>query len=115
MRELFTTKSLTIPSGHAVSGIAKEAQTVRILCGRVWITVEGVSHDYWLFAGDTFTLTPGALTVIESDGAASRLAMASAGSRSVLLSLRTQVRHLSVLAQRFARNRNAGAALSQRA
>jgi hypothetical protein len=112
MRDLFTTKSLTIQPGRAASGIAKQAQNVRIVCGRVWITVEGVSHDYFLHAGDSFTLTPGVLTVIEADGAASRVEMASAGSGSVLLNFRAQVRHLSALAQRFARNRNAGAALS---
>jgi hypothetical protein len=112
MRELFTSESLTIPSGHAVSGIAKEAQTVRIVSGRVWITVEGISHDYWLFAGDTFELTPGVLTVMEADRAASKIEVAAAGNGSALLKLRTQLRHLAVLAQRFARNRNAGAALS---
>lgn len=111
MRELFTNKSLTIAGGHAVSGIAKEAQTMRIVSGRVWITVEGISHDYWLFAGDTFALTPGVLTVMEADGAGSKVELAAAGVQSVLFGLRTQLRHLVHLAQRFGRSRNAAATL----
>jgi hypothetical protein len=114
MRELFTSRSLTIPSGHAVSGTAKEAQTLRVKSGRVWITVEGVSHDYWLFAGDTFTLTPGVLTVIEADGAAGSVELEGAGRAPALLSLGAQLRHLALVGQRFVRNRNAAAALSQR-
>jgi hypothetical protein len=113
MRELFTTKSLTIPSGHAVSGIAKDAHTLHIKSGRLWITVEGVSHDYWLFAGDSFTLTRGALTVMEADGATSRVELASADNRSAWVQLHTKLRHLAHLVQRFGRSRNASTALSR--
>lgn len=67
MRGLFTSKTLSIDPGHAVSGVADRAQTLRILRGRVWITVEGIHHDYFLHAGDTFTAVPGRLTVVEAD------------------------------------------------
>jgi hypothetical protein len=67
MRELFTKQRFAIPSGHAVSGVARQEQTLRVLCGRVWITVEGVSHDYWLSAGNTYQVMPGRLTVVEAD------------------------------------------------
>lgn len=67
MRNLFTNDSLILPSGQAVSGIADRAQTMRILRGRVWITVEGISQDYFLQAGDTFTAIPGRLVVVEAE------------------------------------------------
>jgi hypothetical protein len=67
MRGLFTSNTLSIESGQAVSGVADRAQTLRILRGRVWITVEGIQHDYFLHAGDTFTAMPGRLTVVEAD------------------------------------------------
>lgn len=113
MRQLFTNRGLTIASGHAVSGIASEPHTMRVMSGRVWVTVEGVSHDYWLHAGDELTLIPGALTVMEADGADSRIELAAKATDSALSKLLTQVRHLSRLAQRFGRSRNAGVDLSQ--
>jgi hypothetical protein len=64
---LFTNESLAIAPGDAVSGIASQSQTLRITAGRAWITIEGISHDYWLSAGDTFTVAPGRLIVIEAD------------------------------------------------
>lgn len=67
MRGLFTNDTLSLPAGQAVSGIADRAQTLRILRGRVWITVEGIAHDYFLHAGDTFTAIPGRLIVVEAD------------------------------------------------
>lgn len=71
MRGLFTNGTLTILSGQAVSGTADRAETLRIQRGRVWITVEGIKHDYFLHAGDTFTAVPGRLTVLEADQDAS--------------------------------------------
>jgi hypothetical protein len=115
MRQLFTNKTLTLASGQAISGIANAPRTVRIMSGRVWITMEGVSHDYWLHAGDELTLIPGALTVMEADRADSRIEFATWASDSGLSKLLTHVRHLSRLAQRFGRSRNAGVDLSQRA
>jgi hypothetical protein len=69
MRDLFTNKALVIAAGQAHSGIAQQGQTLRILRGRAWVTVEGVSHDYWLSAGCTFKAIPGQLTVVEADPA----------------------------------------------
>jgi hypothetical protein len=83
MRGLFTNQRFAIAAGQAVSGIAKQAQTLRIISGRVWITVEGISQDYWLFAGDTFTATPGHLTVIEADRADSQIELALPCSESL--------------------------------
>jgi len=68
MTNLFTNPGLGIPASQAVSGIASRPQTLQIVSGCVWATVEGVSHDYWLSAGDSLTVTPGRLVVVESNG-----------------------------------------------
>ncbi len=108
MRSLFTKQSLTIQPGQVVSGIAGQVRTLRVLQGRVWITVEGISHDYWLAAGDTFTTIPGRLTVIEADRAESRIELAAgAGWRSALKLL------AAGLASRFAPRRTVNAALKR--
>jgi hypothetical protein len=67
MRTLFTNQALTVQAGEAVSGMAKRAETLHIASGRVWITVEGIKHDYFLHAGDSFTAIPGRLIVLEAD------------------------------------------------
>lgn len=79
MRSLFTKNSLTIRPGEAVSGTAGRIRTLRVLQGRVWITVEGIPHDYWLSAGDTFTTIPGRLTVVEADRLESRIELHASG------------------------------------
>lgn len=73
MRNIFTKQLLTLQPGQVISGVAGRIQTLRVLQGRVWITVEGISHDYWLSAGDTFTAIPGRWTVIEADRVDSRI------------------------------------------
>lgn len=78
MRSLFTRKSLILQPGQVVSGIAGRSRALHVRQGRVWLTVEGVSHDYWLSAGDMFTALPGRLTVIEADGVESRIEVACA-------------------------------------
>lgn len=88
MRGLFTNQHLSIEPGQTVSGIAPRAQTLRVTRGNVWLTVEGIKHDYWLSAGDSFTAIPGKLIVIEADSASSidtrragaRQAVATAGA-----------------------------------
>ena len=71
MRKLFTNETLDIPAGQAVSGIASRPQALRVLRGRVWLTVEGIDQDYFLRTGDTFTAIPGCLIVLEADHDAS--------------------------------------------
>lgn len=71
MRKLFTDRTLSITPGQAVSGITERMQTLQIASGSVWITMEGVSHDYWLSAGDKLATIPGRLIVIEADKLAS--------------------------------------------
>ncbi|MEC4722648.1 DUF2917 domain-containing protein [Noviherbaspirillum sp. CPCC 100848] len=96
MRGLFTNQLLSIAPGETISGIAPRAQTLRVTRGNVWLTVEGIKHDYWLCAGDSFTAIPGKLIVIEADSASSidtrragaRQAVANVGAWLVGLSQR---------------------------
>lgn len=75
MRVLFTNRSLTIAPGTTASGIAQRSQTFSIVSGNAWITMEGVNHDYWLSAGDSFTAIPGRLVVAEAGNNACRIAL----------------------------------------
>ncbi|TFW03510.1 DUF2917 domain-containing protein [Oxalobacteraceae bacterium OM1] len=85
MRSLFTNRALTVEPGQAVSGIAERTRTFRVVEGDVWVTVEGIDQDYWLSAGDAFVAQPGRLVVVESNGAASRIAAEPATSRWAIL------------------------------
>lgn len=67
MRSLFTKLSHTLATGDVLSGKATRSETLRIKRGRVWITVEGISHDYFLRAGDSFTAIPGLMTVVQAE------------------------------------------------
>jgi len=67
MRNLFANHSLKIAANHAISGVAEHRQTLRVICGQVWITIEGSVEDYWLSTGESLELTPGRLVVIEAD------------------------------------------------
>lgn len=66
MRDLFTEGYVDILAGQIVSGVAEQAETLSISSGCVWLTVEGVSQDYCLEAGDTLTVPAGRLVVMET-------------------------------------------------
>ncbi|MGH8807981.1 MAG: DUF2917 domain-containing protein [Noviherbaspirillum sp.] len=99
MRGLFTNQLFTVQPGQVVSGVARQAQTLRIQRGRVWITVEGISHDYFLHAGDTFTAIPGRLVVLEAD----HEAQVDSRRPSALQALRGMRGLLAAIAQRMTR------------
>ena len=108
MRDLFTKRTHVLAAGQAVSGIAEEGQTLRVMRGRAWVTVEGVSHDYWLTAGKTLQTTPGLLTVIEADPAQGNVELRIERLQSSGAKLAAQ---LIVLARRFALRKSAQATL----
>lgn len=66
MRGLFTSKSFQLAPGEALSGRTQQPQILRIMSGRAWVTIAGVSHDYWLAAGDTLQIARGRLVVVEA-------------------------------------------------
>lgn len=94
MRGIFTKQSVTMEAGEAVSGIAGRAQKLHILRGRVWLTVEGVSHDYWLSAGARFPVIPGRLIVLEADQAGSQVNVMTDRNHSALTEIRQYVSRL---------------------
>lgn len=98
MRALFANSSLSLQAGQAVSGVASQAQCLRIASGRVWITVEGDLGDYWLSAGDSFALPAGRLIVIEADSVASKVDLSGTRRPSAAPALGAQ---LSQLVQRL--------------
>ena len=73
MTNLFASHSSIIAPGRVVSGVADCEQTLRVVCGRVWITIEGSSRDYWFSAGDSLQIAPARLVVIEALDRASRI------------------------------------------
>lgn len=87
MRGLFTSPSVTIPAGQIVAGVASRTETLRVRTGRVWITVEGIPHDYWLFAGDSFKVIPGRKVVVEAHEADSRIDTVPAAEWSAMFKL----------------------------
>jgi hypothetical protein len=87
MRNLFTTPDSLVNAGAVRSGIASRRQTLQIVNGSAWITIEGEPHDYWLSAGDTLDVNPGRLVVVEAlkrDVAVSVAASASSGALHTL-------------------------------
>ena len=73
MRNLLASRSNIIAAGQAISGVADREQTLHVTCGRVWITIEGDSQDYWLCAGESLQIAPSRLVVIEADRVDSRV------------------------------------------
>lgn len=73
MRKLFTKSSLHIAAGATVSGMSSETETLQVITGRVWVTVEGDLDDYWLEAGESISVAAGRLIVIEADKLESRV------------------------------------------
>jgi hypothetical protein len=69
MAGLFAREALTVAAGQAVSGVTRRPRTVRVLAGRVWLTVEGAPDDHWLAAGDSIAVAAGRLVVLEADRA----------------------------------------------
>jgi quercetin dioxygenase-like cupin family protein len=84
MTSLFGRETLTLAAGQAVSGTAHSPRTLRVLAGRVWLTVEGAPDDHWLTAGESIAVAPGRLVVLEADRA-SRIALSPAMTDSTAL------------------------------
>lgn len=110
MRGLFTNKSISIEAGQALSGMADKPHTLRVIRGRVWITVEGVSHDYWLHGGDMLAVVPGRLTVVEADASGGPADIRVEPQQPMLLQLGTQLHRM---VRRLAQEKKPNAALAR--
>jgi hypothetical protein len=81
MLEKFTKGSYTIGAGQALSGKISAPRTVRITGSRIWLTIEGQSHDYWLKPGESLTLPSNRLIVLEADQGDSRVEFMVPGTK----------------------------------
>ena len=75
MRKQFTNSSLCIGAGTTVSGTSNQTEMLIVTSGKVWITVEGSSDDYWLQVGESISVEAGRLIVIEADKQDSRVSL----------------------------------------
>lgn len=73
MNPLFTQNSHVILHGQVLSGIARQAKTLHVAGGLVWITIEGMPDDHWLRNGDTLAIPSGRLVVVEGEKYTSRI------------------------------------------
>ncbi|HJU71047.1 MAG TPA: DUF2917 domain-containing protein [Paucimonas sp.] len=106
MRNLFTKSMLTIGAGQAMSGISRHKQTMQVISGSLWVTVESEPYDYWLSAGDIFTAPPDRLIVAEADGEDCRIAHTRPSIRHAWPNWRKLPGHaMRFLAQRMAHGR----------
>ena len=92
MTNNFANSSYTIVAGAAVSGTLAQASRIQVACGRVWLTIAGQEHDFWLHAGETMLIPAGRLIVIEADKQASAIdIVAVTAPVSATISARTPV------------------------
>lgn len=73
MRKVFTDSPIVVNAGSAWSGIASRPETLQIVSGSAWITIEGERSDYWLSPGDRLAIAPQRLVVIEPEHGDSRV------------------------------------------
>ncbi len=59
--------SLQLRPGQTQSLVLNQAREITVKQGRAWITITGVSDDYWLQAGDQMLLPAHMQVVIEAD------------------------------------------------
>jgi hypothetical protein len=83
MRKVFTDSPIVVNAGSAWSGIASRPETLQIVSGSAWVTVEGERSDYWLSSGDTLTIAPQRLVVVEADHGDSRIATVAPARRHI--------------------------------
>lgn len=58
---------LTLQHRQLRAGCVAQVCELKVSHGRVWVTQEGRSEDFWLQSGAGMVLMPGALVVIEAD------------------------------------------------
>ena len=65
-----TLRTLDLPSGSLVPFTSVPGERVRVLYGRIWMTVEGDTGDTFLASGEEVSLASRGLAVIEALGPA---------------------------------------------
>lgn len=67
MSALFVENSHKILPDQVLSGVAAQAKILKVASGLAWITIEGMTDDYWLCSGDTLLIAPGRLIVVQAE------------------------------------------------
>jgi hypothetical protein len=89
MDGLFAKNSHVLGPGQVLSGIALQAKTLHVRDGLAWITIEGMPDDHWLSGGDTLTIVPGRMIVIEAEKGICRIDIGPATTQRAILNCRT--------------------------
>ena len=84
--------------GQAVSLRAACGQSVKVVEGRLWVTVEGYVTDFWLQPGEVFALPEGERVWLSGEAGPARFALAVVSGP---LSLRRLASWVRVLAHRW--------------
>ncbi len=63
----FTMSRYLIGADATLSGKLKQARLLQVASGRVWLTIEGQSTDFWLSAGESIALPAHRLIVLQAD------------------------------------------------
>lgn len=66
MQNIPAEESLSLAPCRLVSIRLEEKQAIRVVSGRVWITIEADANDYWLSAGEAMVLPRDRHIVIEA-------------------------------------------------
>lgn len=67
MQNISAEESLSLAPCQLVSMRLEESHVIRVMSGRVWITIEADLNDYWLCAGQALALPRDRHIVIEAD------------------------------------------------
>ena len=67
MTNNFANQSYTINTGKALSGVSPVDRKIRVVSGRVWLTIAGDESDFWLNDDDTVVIPANRMVVVEAD------------------------------------------------
>lgn len=73
MTNNFANPSYTITAGKTLSGVSPVERQIKVVCGRVWLTIAGDDSDFWLTADESVVIPAHRMVVLEADQQASSI------------------------------------------
>ncbi|NDI87365.1 DUF2917 domain-containing protein [Undibacterium crateris] len=73
MTNNFANPSYTITAGKTLSGVSPVDRQIKVVCGRIWLTIAGDDSDFWLATDETVVIPAHRMVVLEADQQASRI------------------------------------------
>ena len=101
MQNIFTRRQIRLQSGDVTSLQVTRPVCLQVSSGRVWVTIEGGSTDYWLSGGQSLDLPGQGLVVIESVNIASKLQVGLCRRHWAVRLARGLTRGLNAMMRRF--------------